>query len=188
MRAPFEPVGKQARWRTVYDLLHAAPVNGLVTYDELGEALGLDPVGERNIIQQAVHQAARKHEQADKRAIDAVPGKGYRIVEAAEHLDLARMHQKKSGRSLKRGASKVHNVDLNGLEPQVRAAFEVLGHAFRLQMDFNRRFEVRQSKLEETVRDIADSQRTDRKRTDEEVAELRERLARLEAGLESRAS
>ena len=55
-------------------------------------------------------------------------------------------------------------------------------------MDFNKRLDVRQTKLEQTVRDIADSQRTDRKRTDEEVAELRERLARLERDLEARAS
>ena len=183
MRAPFEPIGKQARWKTVYELLAKASTNDLVTYDELGEALGLDPDGERSLIQQAIHRAAKEHERNDKRAIDAIPGKGYRVVEPTEHLELARRHQKKSGRSLARGASKVINVDLNGLEPEVRAAFDVLGHAFRLQMDFNRRFEVRQSKLEETVRDIQDSQHTDRKRTDEEVAELRERLARLEGHL-----
>lgn len=180
MRAPFEPIGNQARWKTAYELLSAAPMNGLVTYGELGNALGLDPDAERGLIRQAVHRAAREHEKVDKRAIDAVPNKGYRIVETAEHLDLAKRHQKKSGRSLARGASKVTNVDLNGMEPQVRAAFEVLGHAFRLQMDFNRRFDVRQNQLEQTVREIQDSQSTDRKRTDEEVALLKERLARLE--------
>lgn len=188
MPAPFEPVGKQARWRTVYGLLSAAPMNGLVTYDQLGDALELDPERERGLIQQATHRAAREHEKLDKRAIDVIPGKGYRIVEPAEHLDLARRHQRKSSRALARGHSKAVNVDLNGLEPQVRAALEVVGHAFRLQMDFNRRLDVRQSKLEQTVREIADGQRDDRKRTDEEVAELRERLARLEAGLGQRAS
>lgn len=184
-RAPFEPIGKQARWRTVYEIIAAKPMNGMVAYDELGDALGLDPLDERGLIQQAVHRAAREHEKLDKRAIDVIPGKGYRVVEPAEHLDLARRHQRKSSRSLARGHSKAVNVDLNGLEPQVRAALEVVGHAFRLQMDFNRRLDVRQSKLEETVRDIADSQRHDRKRTDEEVAELRERLARLESQLAS---
>ena len=187
VRALFEPIGKQARWRTVYEHLSATPVNGIVTYGELGEALGLDPDRGRSLIQQAVHRAARHHEELDKRAIDVIPGKGYRVVEAPEHIDLARRHQRKSSRALARGHSKAVNVDLNGLEPEVRAALEVIGHAFRLQMDFNRRFDVRQSKLEQTVREIADSQRDDRKRTAEEVAELRERLARLEGDLEARA-
>jgi hypothetical protein len=185
MRAAFEPIGKQARWRTVYELLTKAPMNGLVTYDELGNALGLDPDRDRSVIQQAVHRASRHHEEMDKRAVDAVAGKGYRVVEPSEHLDLARRHQRKSSRALARGHSKAVNVDLNGLEPEVRTALEVVGHAFRLQIDFNRRLDVRQTKLEQTVRDIADSQRTDRKRTDEEVAELRERLARLESQLAS---
>jgi hypothetical protein len=188
MRAPFEPIGKQARWRTVYEILSATPINGLVTYDQLGDALELDPDRQRNTIQQAVYRAAKHHEEIDKRAIDVIAGKGYRVVEPPEHIDLARRHQRKSSRSLVRGHSKAVNVDLNGLEPEVRAALEVIGHAFRLQMDFNRRFDVRQSKLEQTVRDIADSQRTDRKRTDEEVSELRERLARLERDLEARSS
>lgn len=180
---PFTPIGERARWKVVYEILAAAPMNGLVTYGELGNALGLDPDNHRNVIQQAVHRAARSHEELDKRAVDVVPGKGYRVVEPAEHIGLARRHQRKSTKALARGHSKAVNVDLNGLEPEVRAALEVIGHAFRLQMDFNRRFDVRQSKLEQTVRDIADGQRTDRKRTDEEVAELRERLARLEGQL-----
>ncbi len=182
MRAPFEPIGEQARWRTVYELIATTPTGALITYDELGEALGLNPDEDRQAIRQAVYRAGREHEEQDKRAIDAVPGKGYRIVEPREHLELAQRHQRKSSKALVRGHSKAVNVDLNGLEPQVRAALEVVGHAFRLQMDFNRRLDVRQSRLEETVREIADSQRADRKRTAEEVAELRERLARLEAG------
>lgn len=177
---PFEPVGDQARWRTVYDLLTAAPMNGVITYVQLGDALGLHPDDDRHIIQQAVRRAAREHEELDKRALDVIPNKGYRVVEPREHIGLARRQQKRSSKALQRGYSKAVNVDLNGVEPQVRAALEMVGRAFALQMDFNRRFDVRQSRLEQAVRDIADAQHTERKRTDEEVAALRERLARLE--------
>lgn len=179
-RAPFEPIGTRARWRTVYDLLAVMPVNGVITYGELGDALGLHPDRERNVIQQAVRRAAKEHEELDKRALDVIPGKGYRVVEPPEHLGLARRYQKRSSRALARGHSKAVNVDLNGVEPQVRQALEMLGHAFVLQIDFNKRFEGKQARLEETVREIADSQAEDRKRTAEEVAELRARLARLE--------
>jgi FtsZ-binding cell division protein ZapB len=182
MPAPFQPLGEQARWKTIYEILKAAPMNGVVTYTQLATALDLDPLKERQAIQQAMQRAAREHEALDKRAIDAVRGEGYRIVEPREHLDLARRHQRKSSRALVRGHSKAVNVNLNGVEPQVRAALETVGRAFALQMDFNHRFDVRQTRLEEVVRAIADSQHDDRKRTTEEVAELRERLARLEAG------
>ena len=181
MPAPFQPAGEQARWKTIYEILKATPIDGVVTYNKLGKALDLDPIKERHLIQQAMQRAAREYEGVDKRAIDAVRGKGYRVVEPREHLDLARRHQRKSSRALVRGHSKAVNVDLNGVEPQVRAALETVGRAFALQMDFNRRFDVRQARLEEAVRAIADSQHDDRKRTAEEVAELRERLARLEA-------
>jgi hypothetical protein len=181
MRAPFEPIGGQARWKTAYELLATTPMDGIVTYTELGDALGLDPDDDRSTIQQAVHRAAKQHEEDDKRAIDVIPGKGYRIVEPAEHLTLARRHQRKAGRSLVRGHSKAVNVDLNGVEPEVRRALEVVAQAFSMQMDFNRRFDVRQARLEQAVRDITDAQAMDRKRTEEEVAELKERLARLES-------
>jgi len=185
MRAPFQPVGEQARWKTAYELIATTPMDGIVTYADLGDALGLDPDTDRNVIQQAVHRAAKEHEERDKRAIDVIPGKGYRIVEPAEHLTLARRHQRKAGRSLVRGHSKAVNVDLNGVEPEVRRALEVVAQAFSMQMDFNRRFDVRQARLEQAVRDITDTQAMDRKRTAEEVAELKERLARLENGTDS---
>lgn len=180
-REPFQPVGDQARWRTIYDLLRTIPVNGTVTYQQLGDVLGLDPDGERSAIQNAMRKAAWEHEQLDKRTVDVIPGTGYRVVESHENLGLAKRQQKRSSRALMRGHSKAVNVDLNGIEPNVRHALEVIAQGFALQMDFNRRFDVRQARLETAIREMADAQAQDRKRTEEEVAELRDRLARLEA-------
>lgn len=179
-RAPFEPLGDKARWRTVYEILATTPTGDVITYETLGEALGLHPVNERPKIVQAFRRAARQHETEDNRAVEAVPGLGYRPVDPSGSLELARGQQKRAGRSLARGHSKAVHVDLNGVDPQVRAALETIGKAFVLQMDFNRRFEVKQQRLEQTVREIADSQAQERKRTDEELDELRARLARLE--------
>jgi hypothetical protein len=177
----FQPIGAQARWRVIYGILCKTPTNGTVTYETLGEALGLDPDGDRHAIQMAMRRAAAEHEAEDKRAVDVVPNEGYRVVPAPEHLDLARRHQKKAGRSLVRGQSKVVNVDLSDIEdPEVRKALELTAQAFSLQLDFNRRFAVRQSQLEKTVHEIAGTQSADRKRTDEEVARLRERVELLE--------
>lgn len=176
--ALFQPRGERARWRVIYDMLRGSAVDDVITYERLGEALGLDPGADRHVIQMAMRRAAREHEVSDKRAIDVIPNTGYLIVQAPEHLRLARRHQKKSSKALERGQSKVVNVDLSGLEPETRRAFEVVARAFAMQVDFNRRFDVRQAKLEQAV--SAMTERTER--TEEEIAELKARLARLEDG------
>lgn len=174
--APFQPAGDRARWRVVYELLRETQTGDVLTYGEIGAALGLDPDGERHALQMAVRRAAKEHEVADRRAIEAVPNVGYRVVEAPEHLRLARGQQKRAGKALERGHSKVVHVDLSGMEPETRHAFEVVARAFSMQMDFNRRFDVRQKRLEESL--DAMTERTER--TEQEIADLKARLARLE--------
>lgn len=173
----FQPIGNRARWRIVYeDLLRPAKVEQVVTYGEFGAALAIDSA-DRPKIRQAIRRAVRELEEADLRTVDAVPNVGYRIVKPEEHLMLARRQQRRSSRALVRGKSKVVNVDLSGVDPETRHAFEVVARAFTLQMDFNRRFDVRQARLESAVMEMAEKT----KRTDDEVAELKARLANLEA-------
>lgn len=176
MTAPFEPVGDLARWRTVYDMLKPLVVDDVLTYEALAQALGLNADHDRPVMQAAVRRAARTFEQADKHALVAVPNVGYRVVRADEHVVLARGQQRRASRALERGHSKVVNVDLRGLSPEVRALTEATARAFSLQMDFNRRFDVRQQRLEGVVAEV--SERTDR--SEAEIAELKARLARLE--------
>jgi hypothetical protein len=175
--SPFEPSGDRARWCVVYDLLVRAAIDETVTYEDLGSALDLDPAGDRHAIQMAVRRAAREHEVKDNRALDAVPNVGYRIVRVPEHLDLARRHQRKAGKSLERGRSKVDHVDLSGVDGDTRRAFEVVAQAFALQADFNRRLDVRQKRLEQQVAAAQSAQ----EHTSDELTDLRARLERLEA-------
>lgn len=177
-RPPFAPAGAVARWRLLYDLLKGRKVDDIVTYDEMAAALELDPVDERQKIVGAIRRAAKEFEVVDKHAIHVVPNKGYRIVKPAEHIDLAQRHQRRAGRSLVRGHSKVVNVDLSGLDQQTRNALEVLAKGFAVQMDFNRRFAARQSRTEEALATAVERQ----DRTEEELAELRARLERIEGG------
>ncbi|MFH5825010.1 hypothetical protein [Georgenia sp. AZ-5] len=139
-------------------------------------ALGLDPVRHRHIIQTAIRRAGVECEEADHRAIEAVRNVGYRIVAPQEHGRLAVTHQRKSIRALRAGRSKVENVDLDKLDPEARKAFGIMALAFAAQIDFNRRLDVRQKRLEEAVKHV--SVRTER--SEEEIATLRERLDRLE--------
>ena len=78
--SPFDPIGDVSRWKLAYEVVRAAATDTVVTYDELGEALGLHPVHDRHPIQMAMRRAAKELEEVDKRAVNAVPNKGYRIV------------------------------------------------------------------------------------------------------------
>lgn len=176
--SPFEPVGDRARWRIVYDLLRVVPVDGVLEYEQMAEALDMDAEDDRHVIQMAMRRAGKELEQVEKHAIESISNVGYRVVRPPEHLRLARGHQSKAGKQLKRGHSKVVNVDFNEIEPETRKAFEVVAQAFAMQMQFNSRLDVRQKRLEEVVETV--SERTER--TASELAELRERMARLEGG------
>lgn len=174
--SPFKAIGEQARWRTIHDLLLMTDTGGVVTYDDMAAALDLDSVKDRHVIQMAMRRAAIEHERVDKRAVEAVPNLGYRVVLPPEHMRLARQQQSRSSRALVAGRSKVVNVDMNGLEPDVRQAFQIVAQAFAMQMDFNRRMDVRQQRLEEALDTISERHG----RSESEIGELRERLARLE--------
>lgn len=176
----FLPVGDVARWRLIYQLLKPCQVDDVVTYDRMGELLELDPVKDRHIIQMAMRRAAQEFEQVDKHAVDSVKNVGYRVVRVQEHIGLARRQQRKAGRALESGHSKAVNVDFNDIEPETRKALEIVGRAFAMQMDFNRRFDVRQKKLESVMETVVTQVDGIDKRSQEEIAELRERLARLE--------
>lgn len=174
--SPFNPLGERARWRIVYELLADIEVGGVITYAALGEALDLDPERDRHPIQMAVRRAAKYSETQDSRALEAVPNQGYRIVLPAEHLRLAKDQQRRSSRALVRGQSKVVHVDMTGMEPETRKAFEVVAQAFAMQLEMTRRLDVNQRRLEESVKSIKDQTA----RSADEITELRARLDRLE--------
>jgi hypothetical protein len=175
----FEPVGERARWRVVYDLLAAAEMNGIVSYEDMAEALDVDPAKDRALIRDAMRRAAKEHEVADKRAVVAVPNVGYRVVQPQEHLTLARRHQVRSSRSLVRGHSKAVNVDMSKIEPETRRALERVAGVIQLQMDFNRRAQSKLAAHDDAIKSLTEAT----ERTEAERQEFRERLERLEAAL-----
>ena len=116
----------------------------------------------------------------DRKAAEAVPNVGYRIVPPADQMRLAVGHQRRSQRSITRGHRMVTQVDLRGLSDEARAAFEVTGRALGALAEYHRRLDVRQAKLEEAL----DGMTTRQERADGELASLRERLERLERSTE----
>lgn len=176
--SPFAPAGDRARWRVIYDIVRQRPIDSVVTYQEMGEALGVDPDEGRKAIQMAMRRAAKESEQVGARALEPVPNEGYRIVRPGEHLRLARGQQKRSRSALVRGQSKVVHVDFRGMDTETRKAFEIVAQAFSMQLEMTRRLDVRQERLEESIGEI--QQRGEK--SEEEIAALRARLDRLEGG------
>lgn len=174
---PFQPLGEKARWRTVYELLRKGAVGDVITYDEMGAALEVDPVEGRSILRGAVARAAREFELVDNHAVAPKRNEGYRIVKASEHVGLAGQHQRKSNRQLARSHSKVVHVDMNALTPVEQRVVAAAGQLISMQMDFQRRMDIRQKQVEQVAADLV--VRTDR--SEEEVAALRARLEKLEA-------
>lgn len=183
-RKLFEPIGEVARWQVLYELLCATKTGDVLTYEDMAKALDLDPFKDRHAIQMAMRQAAMKHEQADKRAVDAIPNHGYRVVEPEEHLNLAKRHQRKAGKSIVRSKSKVDNVDFNELDTTARTAFELVGRVLGMQHEMMRRLDIRQGRLEEAH----DAVVRDADRTKADVSGHEERLRWLEARANKRAS
>lgn len=180
---PFEPQGPRARWRIVYDLLTAHEVGDTVTYDAIADALDMDPTKNRHAIQMATGRAGKEFLLVAGHAIAAVPNVGYRIVEPEEHMKLAQVQQRRSNQALVRGRETVTYVDLSGMEPDVRKSFEIVARAFAMQMEFNKRIDVRQQELETALDTVVNRA----ERTDEEVRELKARLEALESKDEPKA-
>lgn len=176
----FKPAGAQARWRYLYDLLRLTDDNEILTYRHMAEVLGLHWEQDRGAIRVALCRAAEEHEKVDKRAIAVVPNRGYRIVAAKEHLDLAKRHQTRSTKALQRGQSKIVNVDMSKVQdPEVRKGFEVMAQIFAYQMDFSRRADEKLKKHGELIDSLVETTN----RSEAERSQIAERVARLEKQL-----
>lgn len=174
--SPFKPAGDEARWRVIYRLLCDVPTGEVLTYEAMAEELELDPVRHRAVLAAAMRRAAREHEEVDRRAIESVHNEGYRVVDVNGQFRLAKAHNKRAGHQLEMAYSKATNVDLTNVDPEVRKAFEAVARGFLEQMEINRRLTARQQRADKAL--TAVSVRTER--TEEELAELRARLERLE--------
>lgn len=174
--SPFQPQGEEARWRTLYRLLQDRNIGDVLTYEEMADALEMDPVGDRQVIQAVFRRAAIQYEQDDRRAVDSVRNVGYRIVEPTEHLKLAKRHGRKAGNQLKAAYSKTVNVDLSGESSDVVKAFELVAMGFAHQMEVNRRQAATNQRMDQAIANAS----VKIERTDDEVNALRERMEALE--------
>ena len=180
--APFTPRGERARWRMIYDELVKVETEDVFTYQVMGQILDLDPDEDRHALQMVIRQTQPILLREHNRALKPVPNIGYRVVQPSAQLELAQGHQRKSGRSLKRGHDVARYTDFNGMPQEVRRGFEVVIGVLGLQIEFANRLSGRIDKVEAAYAEITGTSN----RTQEEVAELKaqfeEQMAELRAG------
>ncbi len=113
---PTRPDGRSYR-DVALDVLKDRQPGMIVTYEEAGSALGLDPARDRIKIQQAVRQANALLLKHHKRGVGNLCGVGYRILPAREHMLAATGHQSKADRSLGRAVAFFRNTNLAEMSP-----------------------------------------------------------------------
>lgn len=175
----FEQRGEKSQRVMVLEVLSSVPYGETVPYERLSEVMGGADV---QTVQAAVNRAKRALEAEHDRAVEAVRGVGYRVVEPREQQRLALAHQRKSRRSLVRARSKVAHVDLSALTEGERAAFTLAATALAAQLDFARRADLRYASKAK-VDEFMSEQSRKSERTDAELDEVKARMERLERKL-----
>jgi hypothetical protein len=151
MTPPFMPVGPVARWKIVYQLVQPLAVGEVVTYESIGAALDLHPDRDRHTIQMATRRALKELLDVDHRAAQPITNVGYRVAMPAEHLGIAETKNKRAGRQLKAGHDVSTKVDLNGVDPNVRQAIQLIAQGFARQMEINRRVAAKQEEHDTAI-------------------------------------
>lgn len=118
---PFEPKGEKPEWRMIYDeLLAEADYGGLISYRALQDVLGRPLEDNRSPLYRArLELGEQRH-----RWLEVVPGVGYRVIEAAEHLRIAQAHKRKARRQFGMMVKVGEVTDLARLTPTELATFD----------------------------------------------------------------
>jgi hypothetical protein len=178
-------------WKIVYDdLLSAAEIGDVVTYEQLRAALpDVDDAGVRG----AFFRACREVELTMSRTFENVRTVGYRMVDAREHERLARAHHKRSRRQMGKALAKTRSADRSKLTPDERARLDSMELTLSRHAELIARLNSRVERNEKALQDARAATAAARRTASEGVAavsatqeDLAARLARLEAAMSDR--
>lgn len=119
--APFKAKGEVPEWRLIFDrLLDGADFGTVITYDQLDDVLGRPFLDNRS----PIYRARQHLGEMRSRWIEAQPGVGYRVIEAAEHMDAAQQRKRRAKRQLGLMVKIAEVTDLSRLKPEELAKFD----------------------------------------------------------------
>lgn len=120
-RAAFLPRDDMPEWRKLYDaLLVNVDVGDVITYAQLDAALGRPFLANRS----PLYRARQELGEMRNRWLEAVPGVGYRVPEAEEHLRIAQDHKRKGKRQFGQMMRVQEVTDLSRLTAQALDRFQ----------------------------------------------------------------
>lgn len=169
----FETKGDTAEWRLIYNHALTLNIGATITYDDFERILGRDLRDSRT----PVYDAMRHLEKDAHRTLTAVTNTGYRIAEPSEHEGLAKHHHRKSKRQLRRAVSKASSADRSALSPEERKRIDNVEMALRQHSDMIQRLDTRTREQAKALKEL-------RRATNEDVAEVSEKVDRLESLLQ----
>ncbi|AEK09417.1 hypothetical protein LITTLEE_33 [Mycobacterium phage LittleE] len=178
----FEPKGTVSRRQMVLDVIEETPYGEIVPYEALEIALGVDRQG----VLVAVNQAKSSAQKEFKKSLVAVRNVGYRVLNPGEELELAKVHQRRGRRQTKKAKSAVVNADYAKLTDLERVKYDIAVQTVAALERFERRADLRYASRERLDSFIKEQSTLNSKtgerinKTDNEVSELKSRLARLE--------
>ena len=121
VRQPFTAKGDTPEWKMIYDaLLTTAEFGEVISYAQLDEVLGRRFAANRS----PLYRARLEMGEARHRWLDAVPGKGYRVIEAAEHIDVAQKHKRRARKQLGRMVRVAQVTDISRLTESELSRFD----------------------------------------------------------------
>lgn len=150
----FQPKGETAQWRVVYDLLSAADLGEVVTYEDMAKALGMTPKRDRYRIQAAARKAGEKLLTSDDRAVEVVTNEGYRIVSAKRQIALAGNQIERASSSLDRGKDLATHVRLDELSEAERQIMHAMALGFAQVGEWARQIGRRVDNHDDRIADI----------------------------------
>src|SRR5438034_8306124 len=104
-----------SKWQIIYSMIENLPVNSLVTYEEICEALQIFDI---DSCRGYFFRAVKELEVEQQRTMENVRGTGYRVVEAREHERLVKKDVRSIKRKTRKAVSKAVNVRREELSPE----------------------------------------------------------------------
>ena len=119
--------------RVVYELAHDAAPDTVFTHDDVRAALedGVDREITKQRISQAVAVANKMLLREHSRYLTTIPGVGYRMIRAEEHLPVALGKKARAETQIQHGIDLLKNTDLSELTETQRTVH--LGHTMILE-------------------------------------------------------
>lgn len=154
---PFEPSRPDGRSdrQVVYDLVKTAEPDTMFTFDEIAKALnaGLDsPVTMRRVYT-AVAAANLTLLKEQRRNLRVSRGRGYRVTQTSEAVELAGERRMRARKNLKRGVELLRHARIEELDPAQRQLHEgqllIMAGLYQVTVQHERRHDRSESLIQQ---------------------------------------